>query len=197
MKKYIVLSFLMVFNLSFSFGQNKVVKDFKLRNVDGKYISLSDYKSAKGFIIIFTCNHCPFAKLYPPRFNELHSKFLPKGVPLIAISSTDTVQYEEDTYPLMVEKANNEHFLFPYLMDGNQNVAKNFNAQKTPHAYVIWKENGQWVVKYDGAFDDNGQEPEKVENKYVEAAVEALLENKKIEITQTKSIGCQIYFRKK
>lgn len=59
MKKYIVLSFLMVFNLCFSFGQNKVVKDFKLRNVDGKYISLSDYKSAKGFIIIFTCNHCP------------------------------------------------------------------------------------------------------------------------------------------
>ena len=197
MKKYIVLSFLMVFNLCFSFGQNKVVKDFKLRNVDGKYISLSDYKSAVGFIIIFTCNHCPFAKLYPPRFNELHSKFLPKGVPLIAISSTDTVQYEEDTYPLMVEKAKNEHFMFPYLMDGNQKVAKNFNAQKTPHAYVIWKENGQWVVKYDGAFDDNGQEPEKVENKYVEAAVEALLENKKIEITQTKSIGCQIYFRKK
>ena len=197
MKKYIVLSFLMVFNLCFSFGQNKVVKDFKLRNVDGKYISLSDYKSAKGFIIIFTCNHCPFAKLYPPRFNELHSKFSPKGVPLIAISSTDTVQYEEDTYPLMVEKAKNEHFMFPYLMDGNQKVAKNFNAQKTPHAYVIWKENGQWVVKYDGAFDDNGQEPEKVENKYVEAAVEALLENKKIEITQTKSIGCQIYFRKK
>ena len=197
MKKYIVLSFLMVFNLCFSFGQNKVVKDFKLRNVDGKYISLSDYKSAKGFIIIFTCNHCPFAKLYPPRFNELHSKFLPNGVPLITISSTDTVQYEEDTYPLMVEKAKNEQFFFPYLMDGNQKVAKNFNAQKTPHAYVIWKENGQWVVKYDGAFDDNGQEPEKVENKYVEAAVEALLENKKIEITQTKSIGCQIYFRKK
>lgn len=197
MKKYIVLSFLMVFNLCFSFGQNKVVKDFKLRNVDGKYISLSDYKSAKGFIIIFTCNHCPFAKLYPPRFNELHSKFLPNGVPLIAISSTDTVQYEEDTYPLMVEKSNNEHFMFPYLMDGNQKVAKNFNAQKTPHAYVIWNENGKWVVKYDGAFDDNGQEPEKVENKYVEAAVESLLENKKIEITQTKSIGCQIYFRKK
>ena len=108
MKKYIVLSFLMVFSLCFSFGQNKVVKDFKLWNVDGKYISLSDYKSAKGFIIIFTCNHCPFAKLYPPRFNELHSKFSPKGVPLIAISSTDTVQYEEDTYPLMVEKAKND-----------------------------------------------------------------------------------------
>jgi peroxiredoxin len=116
-------------------------------------------------------------------------------VPLIAISSTDTITYEEDTYPKMVKKAQREHFNFPYLFDGDQMVAKHFAAQKTPHAFVIWKEKGQWVVKYNGAIDDNGAEPEKVEYPYVAKAVEALLAGKEVEVKETKSIGCQIHFR--
>lgn len=171
------------------------VNDFKLKNVDEKNLSLADYKDAKGFIIIFTCNHCPFAKLYPQRFNALNEKYKGLGVPLIAISSTDTIQYEEDTYTEMVKKAEDEKFNFPYLYDGEQKVAKNFNAQKTPHAFVIWKENNQWVVKYNGAIDDNGMKPEQVKTQFVADAVDALLANKKMKVTETKSIGCQIYFR--
>ena len=88
------------------------IKDFNLKNIDGKYISLNDYRDAKGFIIVFTCNHCPFAKLYPQRFNELNTKYKPLGIPLIAISSTDTIMYEEDTYSRMIMKALNEKFNF-------------------------------------------------------------------------------------
>ncbi len=174
----------------------QIVADFKLENVDGKQVSLSNYPDAKGFIIIFTCNHCPFAKLYPKRFNEMNSKYKALGVPLIAISSTDTISYEEDTYSKMRQKSNKEHFNFPYLFDGNQVVAKDFKAQKTPHAFVIWKINGNWIVKYNGAIDDNGMEPEKVKTHFVSNAVEELLNGKEVTERETKSIGCQIYLRK-
>lgn len=173
-----------------------VVPDFELKNVNGQLVSLKNYPDAKGFILVFTCNHCPFAKLYPPRLNALNAKYRELGVPLLAISSTDTITYEEDTYPEMVKKATREQFNFPYLFDGEQKVARAYSAQKTPHAYVIWKVNGQWVVKYNGAIDDNGGEPEKVENPYVAQAVDALLAGRPVETPETKSIGCQILFRK-
>jgi len=169
--------------------------NFTLKNVDGRWVSLSDYPKAKGFILVFTCNHCPFAKLYPPRLNALNTKFKPLGVPVLAISSTDTNSYEEDRFSEMVLKAKNERFNFPYLFDGLQDVAKKFKAQKTPHAFVIWKEKGDWMVKYDGAIDDNGAEPTKVRTAFVELAVDQLLKGKPVEISETKSIGCQIYFR--
>ncbi len=173
----------------------KVIKDFSLMNVNGKMVSLKDYKDAKGFIIVFTCNHCPFAKLYPERMNKLNTKYKPLGVPLIAISSTDTMVYEEDVFSKMVKKATNEKFNYPYLFDGLQTAAQNFGASKTPHAFIIWKKNNEWLIKYNGAIDDNGKEPDKVQNKYIEIAVDALLKGKDFEIKETKSIGCAIHYR--
>ena len=180
---------------SFKIHNQSVVVDFSLKNVDGNMVSLSDYKSAKGFIIIFTCNHCPFAKLYPKRLNALNKKYNKLGVPLLAISSSDTLIFEEDTFDKMVKKSRSEKFNFPYLIDVNQMVAKNFKAEKTPHAFVIWKDNGAWVIKYNGAIDDNGAEPSKVKEKYVEKAVDAILQGKEAPVKETKSVGCQIHFR--
>ena len=176
--------------------QITAIKDFMLKNIDGKIVSLSDYKNAKGFIIVFTCNHCPFAKMYPQRMNELNQKFGPLKVPLIAISSADTVVYEEDTYTEMVKMAKRKKMNFPYLYDATQSVAKQFNAHKTPHAFVLWKENNEWKIKYSGAIDDNGSEPEKVTHPYVSDAVNALLNGKNVAIPETKSIGCSIKWRK-
>jgi peroxiredoxin len=199
-KKYcsiILIALSFISNTSIAQKTNLNLVDFKLKNVDGNIVSLSNYPNAKGFIVVFTCNHCPFAKLYPPRLNELNNKYKPLGVPLIAISSTDTMMYEEDTYPNMVTKAKEEQFNFPYLFDEMQEVAKNFKAQKTPHAFVIWKENKKWVVEYNGAIDDNGMEAKLVSQQYVADAVNALLSGKRILTKETKSIGCQIAFRKK
>lgn len=176
--------------------KDKYVEDFSLMNVNGKRVSLKDYPNAKGFILVFTCNHCPFAKLYPDRMNALNKKYKPLGVPLIAISSTDTLVFEEDTYVKMTEKAKAEHFNYPYLYDADQTVAKNVGADKTPHAFVIWKEHGKYVVHYNGAIDDNGAEPEHVSVSYISEAADALLKGKPIQVRQTKSIGCQIHFRK-
>lgn len=159
---------------------------FKLQDVQGKYVSLSDYSNAQGFIIIFTCNHCPFAKLYPSRLNELNNKYGPKGFPLLAISSTDTITYEEDSYEKMIEKAEEGKYNFPYLFDGTQEVAKDFEAQKTPHAYVLLKGKGGWEIKYNGAIDDNGAEPNYVKERFVADAVDALLSGKEPKTKETK-----------
>jgi peroxiredoxin len=193
-RQLIVLILLALFSISATSGSDKSVSDFTLRNVDGKNVSLKDYPKAKGFIIVFTCNHCPFAKLYPPRLNELNTKYKQLGVPLLAISSTDIDVYESDSYPNMVAKAKAEKFNFPYLHDITQAVAKDFNAQKTPHAFVIWKDQDKWLVKYNGAIDDNGAEPDKVTQHYVVDAVDALLNGKEVKVKETKSIGCQIHF---
>jgi peroxiredoxin len=183
--------------MSFNLDTNKTINDFHLRNVDGRMVSLKDYPKAKGFIIVFTCNHCPFAKLYFQRLNDLNHKFKSQGVPVIAICSSDTVNFEEDVFDKMKIKAASEHINYPYLCDAEQTVAKNFAARKTPHAFVIWKENGNWVVKYNGAIDDNGAEPLKVKNLYVANAVEALLKGREVEVKEIKSIGCSIGFRQK
>jgi peroxiredoxin len=171
------------------------VKDFTLPSVSGKQVGLKDYPNAKGFILIFTCNHCPFAKLYPDRINALHDQFAPLGVPVLAISSTDTVAYEEDGFPQMQQRATEGNYRFPYLYDRYQTVAKDFNANKTPHAFVIWRTGDQYTIRYSGAIDDNGAHPDEVKNAYIKDAVEALLNGQKVKITQTASIGCKIYFR--
>lgn len=171
------------------------VKDFYLKNVDGKYFSLNSFPEAKGFIVIFTCNQCPFAKLYTGRMNDLNSKYKDSGIPLIAINSTDTLLFDENNYSSCVKFAKERNFNFPYLSDPSQLTAKDFGAQKTPHAFIIWKENNAWVIKYSGGIDDNAAEPEKVTNHYLADAVDELLSGKNVTNTETKSIGCKIIYR--
>jgi peroxiredoxin len=179
-------------------GKYKVgdaVSDFSLKNVNGKMVRLADYPSAKGFILVFTCNHCPFAKRYQDRMNSLNKTYTPKGFPLLAISSNDVIAIPEDNFQEMVKRAKEEHYNFPYLLDSTQAVARAFNAVKTPHAFVLFKENNQWVIKYSGSIDDNGAEPEKATHRFVIDAVEALLARKQVPVSTTKSVGCGIKWR--
>lgn len=173
----------------------RVIKDFSLLNFDGKYVSLHDYNAAKGFIVIFTCNHCPFAKLYTSRLNALNTKYKPLGFPVLAINPMDTALYESEEFAKIREKALTDKFNFPYLQDGGQNVAKQFYANHTPQAYVIVKVKSDWVIKYCGAIDDNGGHPEKA-NPFVANAVDDLLHNKAVSKPKTESIGCKIMYRK-
>lgn len=174
---------------------NKVT-DFSLRNIDNTIVSLSNFKNAKGFIIVFTCNHCPFAKLYPKRLNALNSKYKEQDVPLLAINSMDTLIYEDETFELMQKKAKTENLNFPYLQDAMQVVGKNFGAEHTPHAFIIWKENNNWIIKYSGAIDDNGEHPE-LANSFISSALEELLHKKLVSKPEIPSFGCRIFYRKK
>jgi peroxiredoxin len=175
-------------------AQPVVVNTFSLRNTDGRQIALTDYPDAKGFILVFTCNHCPFARLYPKRLNALSDKFTAQHVPLLAINSMDSVLYAEEGFEMMQQKAMKEHFKFPYLQDAGQEIGKAFGADHTPEAFVIWKDEGTWVVKYKGAIDDNGEHAEKAVP-YVARAVEELLNNRPVSTPETQSFGCRIFYR--
>ena len=191
-----VAAILLLFDITmgFTYAPTGVVGDFSLSNTNGKKVALTDFPQAKGFIIVFTCNHCPFAKLYTKRLNNLHKKYSAEGVPLLAINSMDTAVFKDESLTKMKEKAITERFSFPYLSDQYQKVGRNFGALKTPHAFVIWRSGKDWVIKYNGAIDDNGSEPEKA-IPYVENAVNEVLSGKKVSTPETKSVGCKISYR--
>lgn len=169
-----------------------VATDFKLKNVDGKMVSLSDYKSAKGFIVVFTCNHCPFAKAYEDRLVALDKKYSKQGYPVIAINPNNPDKQKEDSYDLMKVRAKEKGFTFPYLFDDGQKIYPQYGATKTPHVYILQKSAKGNEVKYIGAIDDNYEEPSAVKEKYVENAVDALLKGQSVKVTETKAIGCSI-----
>ncbi len=193
MRNYFLL-FILAIAIS---AKGQTINDFQLLSTSGKNFKLSDNANAKGYIVVFTSNNCPFAKLYPERLKALNKKYEPLGIPLVCIRSTDTTVMDEDVYEKMIELTKREQFNFPYLVDGDQEVAAQFHADKTPHAFVVWKENEQWVVKYSGAIDDNGAEEKKVKHRYVAEAVDALLGGKEVAIKKTASVGCGIHYRKK
>ncbi|MFG6687107.1 thioredoxin family protein [Mariniflexile sp. HNIBRBA6329] len=169
-----------------------VAEDFTLKNVDGKMVSLADYKNAKGFIVTFTCNTCPYAVAYEDRIIALDKKYAPKGYPVVAIMPNNISIKPDDNLDAMKQRANEKGFTFPYLIDKEQTVYPKFGATKTPHMFVLQKTKKGNVVKYIGAIDDNYKDASSVTTKYVEKAVDALLQGKEVEQTTTKAIGCSI-----
>ena len=192
----ILLFFISAFTLSDTYnkgyGIGDIAEDFSLKNVDGNMVSLSNYKDAKGFIITFTCNTCPFAVMYEDRVQALNEKYASKGYPVIAIMPNNTDVKPGDALPEMKKRAKEKGFTFPYLMDEGQKVYPKYGATKTPHIYILEKTKKGNVVKYIGAIDDNARDASAVKVKFAENAIDALLEGKDIEQKETKAIGCSI-----
>jgi len=170
--------------------------DFSLKNVDGKFVSMKDYNDAKGIILIFTCNHCPFSIAYQDRIKALHTAYVRRGYPVVAVNSNDAAAYPADSYENMKERANDEKFPFAYLHDESQANAKIYGATKTPHVFILKRVNDRFKVVYIGAIDDNSNEPELVKTKYVDNALRELIEGKEITQNFTKAVGCSIKWKK-
>lgn len=169
-----------------------IATDFSLMNIDGKMVSLSDYSQSKGFIVIFTCNTCPYAVAYEDRIIALDKKYKEKGYPVIAIMPNNPDSKPGDAFEEMKKRAKVKGFTFPYLMDEGQKIYPQYGATKTPHVYVLQKTKKGNEVKYIGAIDDNYQDAEAVQEKYTENAVDALLNGTEIKETKTRAIGCSI-----
>ena len=169
-----------------------VIEDFKLKNVDGNMVSLSDYNDAKGFIITFTCNTCPYAKMYEDRIIDLDKKYAAQGYPVIAIMPNNTSVKPGDSFEEMQKRAKVKGFTFPYLIDEGQTVYPKFGATKTPHMYIVQRTKKGNMVQYIGAIDDNYKDAAVVSRKYVEEAVDALLSGKEVKEKETRAIGCSI-----
>jgi peroxiredoxin len=174
------------------YGIGDEATDFKLKDVDGKMVSMSDYKDAKGFIVIFTCNTCPFAVASESRIVALDKAYKEKGYPVIALNPNDPKVQPDDTYEFMQAKAKSAGFSFPYLYDAHDKVYAAYGATKTPHVYLLQKSSSKLIVKYIGAIDDNVRKADAVKETFLANAIDALLEGKEIEKKETKAIGCSI-----
>ena len=169
-----------------------VATDFSLPNVDGDMVSLGDFTDAKGFIVIFTCNTCPYSVAYEDRIIALDKKYKSRGYPVIAINPNDPAAIEGDELADMKVRAVEKGFTFPYLQDVGQQVYPQYGATKTPHVFVLQKEDEKNIVRYIGAIDDNSRNPKNVTKRFVEQSVNDLLAGKTLTITRTKAIGCSI-----
>ncbi len=169
--------------------------DFKLKNIDNQWVSLNDYADQKGVIVVFTCNHCPYAKLYEARLVALQKEFGPKQFPVVAINPNDSTIVAEDSFSKMVSNAAEKKFNFPYLLDDVQ-LFKKYGATRTPHIYLLKNEGKHFSVAYIGAIDDNAQDANDVETQYLSNAIQSLIKGNKPELAETKAVGCTIKFHK-
>jgi len=167
----------------------EVATDFKLKNVDGNMFSLSDIKDAKGYIVVFTCNACPFAKMYEDRLITLHKEYAPKGYSVVAINPNVSPNNEKERFETMQKRAKEKGFPFVYLSDEGQKIFPKYGAVRTPHVFLLDKDR---KVQYIGAIDDNARDSEKVKVKYIEDAIAALESGTKPDPNFTKAIGCPV-----
>lgn len=173
-----------------------IAPDITLKNVDEKKLSLKDYPGAKGFIIVFTCNTCPYAKAYEQRIIALNNKYTPLGFPVIAINPNDPITSPGDSFEKMKALAKAHRFTFPYLYDDGQLMTTQYGAKNTPHVFVLSKNNNNLLIEYVGAIDNDTQDTNPAKIKYVEDAIGALLKNNKPAISFTRAIGCGVRWKK-
>ncbi|HRI00615.1 MAG TPA: thioredoxin family protein [Saprospiraceae bacterium] len=189
-----IISFCLFFGLSFDgLKPGDIAPDFNLKNVNGKTVSLNQFEDAKGFVVVFTCNHCPYAKLYEDRIIALAKKYRSKNIEVIAINPNDPEVVPEDGFKQMKQLAKKKKYPFPYLLDDGQKVYPQYGATKTPHVFVL---NADRRVVYIGAIDDNAKHSEEVKKKYVEDAIESILNGTEPEVKEAKAIGCSIKTKK-
>lgn len=172
-----------------------VVADFRVKNVDGRIVALTDYRSQKGLVVVFTSNHCPFSKAYEDRLIALDRKFAPQGYPVLAIMPNDPTSYEDDSFENMKTRAREKGYTYAYGMDETQAVARAFGAIRTPQVYVLKQTNGQFVLEYVGTVDDSPQDGGSVQRRYVDDAVSSLLAGRPVQSPISKPIGCAIKWK--
>ncbi|GAA4373544.1 thioredoxin family protein [Hymenobacter koreensis] len=172
--------------------------DFKLKNVDGKLVSLAGNSAAKGYIVVFTCNTCPYAKAYEDRIIALHQKYAPQGYPVVAINPNDPQIAPGDSYAEMQKQASSKKYPFAYVFDESQEVARTYGATRTPHVYVLQRTGAaDFKVAYIGAIDNNTEDAKAATAKYVEQALADLMAGKAATTSATKAVGCTIKWKKK
>ena len=190
-KNILLISMLCSVNLAIA--QKSKVTDFTLLNtVNNQQVSLSDFSGAKGVVVIFTSNYCPYSKLYEERVVEMANNYSSRGISFILINPNNPISAKDDSVEEMAKKARESGYGFPYLADKGQQVQDMFGASKTPEAFLLKPANGGFNVIYSGAIDDNPQVADDVSDNYLKNAIDALLNNKNPIVKNMRPTGCMI-----
>ena len=169
--------------------------DFHLPGVDGRHWSLKDFAQQKALLVVFMCNHCPYVIAVQERINGLAHRFAARGLAVVGINPNDPVKYPADSMHAMKERAREQGYVFPYLQDETQEVARAYDAVCTPDLYLFGNEEGSFRLRYHGRIDDNWKEPAKVTRQELSDAIETLLSGREIASEQHASMGCSIKWK--
>jgi hypothetical protein len=173
-------------------GSSAPKADVAMKSVDGKGVSIRGAAGPKGTLVVFTCNHCPWAKAWESRIVEIGNAAAAKGIGVVAINSNDPAAYAEDSFEEMQKRARERGMRFPYVVDADSGVARAFGATRTPEVF-LFDAGGQLVYK--GAVDDNAKEAAAVKERFLADAVDAVAKGAAPKVSETKALGCSIKFR--
>ncbi len=165
---------------------------FSLRGIDDQAWSLDSFSDKPVLVVVFTCNHCPYAKAVEGRLIALQRDYAEKGVQLVAINPNDADRYPDDSFDAMKARATEKGFNFPYLQDETQEVARAYDAACTPDLFVFDRER---KLVYNGRIDDNWQEPSKVTRQDLRRVIDAMLAGTAIDFEPVNSMGCSIKWK--
>ncbi len=166
--------------------------NFLLPATDGQNYSLDLPSLGKIKIVIFSCNHCPYAQAWEDRIINIQKKYSNDGVSVIMISSNDSAEYPEDSFEKMKERHTEKNFNFPYLYDETQEIAKMYGAERTPEVFVF---DDLGLLRYTGVIDDNYEDESSVTSSYLMNALDSILKGNKAEVETTDAVGCTIKWK--
>jgi peroxiredoxin len=166
--------------------------DFNLPGVDGKYYSLDMYKDKKILCVIFICNHCPYVIAVQQRINRIAKDYADRSFALVGINPNDEITYPEDSFENMKIRAKEMGYVFPYLRDEIQEIARAYDAVCTPDVYLYDQKR---ILRYRGRIDDNWKDETKVTRNELRMAIDKLLEDKEIDFPMIPSLGCSIKWK--
>ena len=174
-------------------GASAPMRNVRMKNVNGKLVSIADAAGEKGTLVIFTCNQCPWAKKWQGRIAKTGNAAIAKGVGVIAVNSNDPAAVPGDDYQPMKQRAKELGLKFPYVVDATSEVARAFGASRTPEIFLF---DAEGKLVYHGAVDDNANDEKAVENPWLDQAVDAVVTGRPVSTTETKAFGCTIKYRK-
>lgn len=167
--------------------------DFSLLNVNGQTVSRSDFQDAKGLLVIFMCNHCPFVIHLADQLAQFARDYHDAGLAIVAISSNDVSNHPQDSPEQMVHEAEQRGYIFPYLYDEEQEVAKAYHAACTPDFFLF---DGNHQLVYRGQFDSSRPDSGiPVTGEDLRQAVDAMLAGQPVSEDQQPSLGCNIKWK--
>lgn len=175
-------------------GSKAPLADVKMKTADGREVSIAGVAGSKGTLVVFTCNHCPWAKMWEARIAEIGNRAIKKGLGVVAINSNDPAAYPDDDLDGMKSRAKKLGLQFAYAVDATSDIARAFGASKTPEAFLF---DAKGDLVYHGTIDDNAREPKSVKEPWLRQAVDAVLAGKAVATAETKALGCGIKYRAK
>jgi peroxiredoxin len=166
---------------------------FRLPDFDGRPHALEDFSAAQALLVVFMCEHCPFVRHIRAELASLAREYAPRGLATVAINSNDLVAYPQDGPEAMRQESTHLGYVFPYLLDATQEVAKAYRAACTPDFFLFDRARRlAYRGQFDGSRPGNGVP---VTGEDLRAAVETLLAGRAVLPEQRPSLGCNIKWK--